>query len=375
MTNQSVDVEAAASSLLALVKSTTFAKPNLQTQSNICFSKNSQEHEQEHAEKMPRLINTYETVKVSDDDETRNGSSDETPSICDDVSSKRSLSSSLSSDRSELRMDEQNFDDVRSPNIVPNHDERRVSNCDKGNFLTTLMTLLKDDVHQDKLSFLSNGNSFVIHLSFATSLMPRMFNISNFRVFVRKLEQWGFTQVKQQKNTTDFFTFFHPLFRRDDPDGLYKITPRRLPRRFSCIAFPSTTNSGLSPQRDPVETLKFHRRSSTGSNLGSIQNAINRNLDISNGLQQRMQSLSNEGLNPLFLRKSSLGYHEPVPSFSQTAVNNATKNIVAAAVSCLMHDEVHTLNLLARRGHELNTTSLMNSASQGSLFQRPSLNN
>lgn len=201
--------------------------------------------------------------------------------------------------------------------------------------------------------------------------MPRHFNISKFRTFVRKLERWGFTQIKDPTKTDDHLKFFHPLFRRDQQDELLKISPRSLSRRSS-IALPSSTNTMNEGPPQRIETLKAPRRSSTGSGLGNIQVAINRNLDLSNNLQQRMQVLCNERDCPsLDLKRVSLGYDNPSfqsVSLSQTEVNNATKNVVAAAIQCLMHDEHHTLNLLARRGHELKRASLI-TGSQGMAFE------
>jgi len=260
--------------------------------------------------------------------------------------------------------------------------EKKIGSVYAHHFLTVLMNLLNDGIHKDKLSFLPDGNLFIINrISFSCSLMLRYFNISNFAVFTRTLKRLGFIQVKQHALpdlSDNYFLLYHPLFCKGDQEVVHTETNQ-------CHYFPKI------PIRNRASKALF-RHDQSSKNLYNVPNRIyssnqERKLrtqcddahSVSDGslYYTRMTKFSRSA----FLQDRGRRYvnsltkkHTGDMRHTQNLCHNAksknantslsqfeewrkiqdlTNDTVAAGIQCLLHDEDHTLDLLARRGHEI----------------------
>lgn len=273
-------------------------------------------------------------------------------------------------------------------------------------FLAVLMNLLTDRIHKDKISFLPDGKSFIINrMSFSRSLMPRFFDISNFAVFTRALKRLGFVQSHNHtlSNTCVILFLCPPLFRKDiqagamrkdnhsheySPKLLYKervIEAEALLRhdqsqknlyRASKKCY-SSTQEITSDELDSISNRVLHCMRRTALSTTSLfqnqgrhhVNSLTKNLighcDINH--QQDLCCLTKAKGFAILSQPDGYGtkqnlYRNPkVKSLATgltkfegySAVQNLTNDVVAAGVQCLLNDEDHTLDLIARRGHEL----------------------
>jgi len=225
-----------------------------------------------------------------------------------------------------------------SGRFVPNrrqrvYDDMRDSRTD---IQTILMNLLMTDMHKDTLSFLPNSNSFMIDCeSFKRLLMPRYFCLSSFGAFVKKLERRGFIQDNDPTIPGSHIIFSHPYFRKDNLGAL---------RQIKCVSKRSRGQKyGLrNPSTFSIEGCRRNLRRSSPK-------------IYSNNREHAMTSSDNEmnNLSPVLKCAS--------PTVSEYELYNArfelTKDVIADAVQCLLNDEDHTMDLLARRGHELMESS------------------
>lgn len=257
--------------------------------------------------------------------------------------------------------------------------EKKIGSVYAHHFLTVLMNLLNDGIHRDKLSFLPGGNLFIINrISFSCSLMPRYFNISNFATFARTLKRLGFIQVKQHALPDNYFLLCHPLFCKGEQEVVHTKTNQ-------CDYFPK-----IPHRKRAIKALFRHDQSSK-----KLYNAPNRIYSSNQEQELRTQcdatyNVSDGSLYYTRMTKFSRpdfsqdGGHRYVNSLTkedtgdirhtQNLCHNAksknansslsqveewhkiqdlTNDTVAAGIQCLLHDEDHTLDLLARRGHEI----------------------
>jgi len=258
--------------------------------------------------------------------------------------------------------------------------EKKTGSVYAHHFLAVLMNLLNDGIHKDKLSFLPGGNLFIINrISFSCSLMPRYFNISDIAVFTRTLKRLGFIQMKHHTLPDNCLLLRHPLFCEGDQDVVHTKTDQ-------CDYFP------LPHRKRALKALFRHDQSS--KNLYNVPNrAYSSNQErklltqcddtygVSDGPLYSTQmtkfsraALSQDGEHcyvnsPTKEDTSDMRHHQNL--CHNTKVNNAntslcqveelhrkqlqdiTHDVVAAGIQCLLYDKDHTLDLLARRGHEI----------------------
>ncbi len=205
-----------------------------------------------------------------------------------------------------------------------------------------LMHLLLQPEYSNIMHFLNDNRTFVIENvnKFGVNLMKQYFKLTKFGCFVGKLERWGFTHYTD--NERNCHMFYHPLFIRNDWTSLAKIkySPRStiantvkkdcVNDRKQISRVPHSTAAGIS-QGSGFQATSIH------DTAAKLRNEVNRCHELSS-----LCPMSIEGIIP------------------QSAVCNATKEVVEAAIECIMRDEDHTANLLARRGNEIrqpNTSS------------------
>lgn len=83
-------------------------------------------------------------------------------------------------------------------------------------FPQRLMEMLTDETITDSITWLPHGRSFLVHnpAKFTDEVLSRYFGACKFASFTRKLYRWGFRQISKGP---DQDSFFHKMFRRDEP--------------------------------------------------------------------------------------------------------------------------------------------------------------
>jgi len=84
-------------------------------------------------------------------------------------------------------------------------------------FPERLMEMLSDETITDSICWLPHGRSFLVvnPTKFTHDVQPEYFGACKFASFTRKLYRWGFRQISKGP---DAESYFHRLFRRDEPD-------------------------------------------------------------------------------------------------------------------------------------------------------------
>ena len=211
----------------------------------------------------------------------------------------------------------------------------------------TLMALLCDPVYQDMLTFLPDDTTFAILRPkvFASLLLPRFFSMSKLSSFVSKLELWGFKKVNDGPKI-GFQRFRHPLFRKDNWELCRKIKLQSRPK--------AKKSRKSSPQSQSLKPNYY-------SNL--IEDIISQDAKVEEpeqqskevrqlALQAQLRALQREE-SQLTAKKSQKRRLSLQTSSSAGDVIEATKDIVGAAIDCLLVDEDHTRSLLARHSLSL----------------------
>ena len=85
-------------------------------------------------------------------------------------------------------------------------------------FPQRLMEMLQDETIADSICWLPHGRSFLVlnPTKFTHDVLPEYFGACKFASFTRKLYRWGFRQISKGP---DAESYFHRLFRRDEPDS------------------------------------------------------------------------------------------------------------------------------------------------------------
>lgn len=104
----------------------------------------------------------------------------------------------------------------------------------KDSFPVALMKLLDDPTNDDVLTYLPDGESFVIvdPKKFTTDLMPQHFQVARFSTFTRRLKRWGFAQdapanhpgeTTPDREAANNAPYRHAKFRRGDMEACRKM--------------------------------------------------------------------------------------------------------------------------------------------------------
>eukprot|EP00551_Chaetoceros_affinis_P007063 CAMPEP_0203662508 /NCGR_PEP_ID=MMETSP0090-20130426/454_1 /ASSEMBLY_ACC=CAM_ASM_001088 /TAXON_ID=426623 /ORGANISM="Chaetoceros affinis, Strain CCMP159" /LENGTH=369 /DNA_ID=CAMNT_0050525307 /DNA_START=48 /DNA_END=1157 /DNA_ORIENTATION=- len=233
--------------------------------------------------------------------------------------------------------------------------------------LMKLLTTDGSDELMRSMFFLPDNNNFVIRNTkeFLEFIMPKYFQMTKFGCFIKKLERWGFGHTVIDKESDQHF-FHHPFFSRNNWALLRNI--RYTPMRGESAPKSKKYSTTSIVTRQSIERKDDRRIDGSDIPKPNLQSMLYREPMLSRQeLETGLTSLANirdqasSSSFESFSRRSSLlpPVSQTIPNSvcfqSQTAMNNATKDIVAKAIDCLLFDEEHTLQLLARRGQELNT--------------------
>ena len=267
-----------------------------------------------------------------------------------------------------------------------------------------LMKALTNIDYSDTMTFLPDNNNFIIikNERFSEDIMPNDFNMTKFGCFLNKLGQYGFIH-SMLENSRHLFS--HPYFRKNCWDLLQFINDTSLITDSSSL--PSSSPSPLNqtpynteqrtitrkrkPEHSPDYTLANHQAKyqktwqqnelpiqAISTNSADIfQSSLTQQLKISRQLEERMILNSLHGNASLPLSSSTLPQSSASTSTNLSSldshlsmmsnmfsvqnnqdVQNVTKDVVAKAIDCLLHDENHTLDLIARRGGEIHSRRL-----------------
>ncbi len=236
-----------------------------------------------------------------------------------------------------------------------------------------LMHLLTDEdrqrEHMNTMFFLPDNSYFVIRNNneFSQFIMPKYFQMTKFGCFIKKLERWGFTHTLINKKG-DQHLFHHPFFSRNKWDLLQNVqyTPMRgeaaQKNKKSSTSGTSTTTTRTPSIAHKKDSRRMSESACSTDTKASLQSSIHRELILSRQLEtglaalNKIRDLASPSLSAScssLMPRVSPAVPNSICFQSQTAMNNATKDIVAKAIDCLLHDEEHTRDLLARRGDEL----------------------
>ena len=212
---------------------------------------------------------------------------------------------------------------------------RQTANAIMYHFPIVLMDLLTDEIHQDQLSFLPDGKSFVIKReSFTRSLMPTYFNLFKFRSFLIVLKRWGFTQVKRSTIPHDCILLFHLSFQKDNIELMRRI--KYMPKivhwgRNTVVHY---NNSMEVRSRHSQSNLRHYPNRSCSTNQDQKEPAFCKKID-SQPLRSTPTSLSCD-------RITTYSTIFPYHAEENDITHGVKKNVIDATVQCLLNAEGHT---------------------------------
>jgi len=115
----------------------------------------------------------------------------------------------------------------------------------RATFPEKLMEVLNSSEAKNAISWLPNGNSFVI-LSpnlLTNNILPKHFKEAKFESFTRKLNRWGFKRISADNFPNDL-AYFHHLFQRDFPQLCHGMSGGKKPEEsFSHLRNPNFIHS------------------------------------------------------------------------------------------------------------------------------------
>uniref|UniRef100_A0A7S2HHJ9 HSF-type DNA-binding domain-containing protein n=1 Tax=Helicotheca tamesis TaxID=374047 RepID=A0A7S2HHJ9_9STRA len=193
----------------------------------------------------------------------------------------------------------------------------------------TLMTLLDDPSNSDVITFLPDGTSFAIlqPTVFASDLMPKHFNMVNYKAFVCKLNRWGFRQVTNRIGAR-CEVYQHPLFRQGE---------RGLCRKMKCLrsdqsnSLSAPISRASSPTTATGHAANLYRCFSSNNVTGEKKQRMRRPLE---------KELQDPQTPPAVIHDQKLERREPA-FVSQQALDRATTEVLGAAFEVLARDEGH----------------------------------
>lgn len=145
------------------------------------------------------------------------------------------------------RGEERNDDELGGSTPLPPKEKLR-ENDDFLSFQRKLFDLLENEEHSSIISWLPEGNAFVIRNKtlLETSILPKYFyRQSKYRSFIRRLQRWGFKRILR---STGFVAYSHKLFLKGRLDLCKKMT---------CMPSVRLT----VPATQPIEAAHVHQYS------------------------------------------------------------------------------------------------------------------
>lgn len=215
--------------------------------------------------------------------------------------------------------------------------------------LETLMRLVLDPVFDDMITFLPDEASFVVlsPKAFSSVILPNFFSMKKFSSFVRKLECYGFEQFKLC-GKIGHPAFRHDLFRKSDPELCRKIRYQPyLNNRKKHLEILSKKNNQSIKIGDYVSVQKKDEKNMEDKGPLNRQLVLEAQL---RALQDEENKLTANKYTYFGRKVSSLRFQHISPDDD---VIEVTRNIVGAAIDCLLVDEDHTRHLLARHSLRL----------------------
>ncbi|KAH6887329.1 winged helix DNA-binding domain-containing protein [Coprinopsis sp. MPI-PUGE-AT-0042] len=151
--------------------------------------------------------------------------------------------------------------------------------------------ILDDPVVQPILSWGPKGDCFVIKNvnEFSKTILPRLYNHSNFASFVRQLNKYDFHKIKNRDgNTFDehSWAFCHPHFLADRREGLENIKRKGPTQRVTQAAHAAAAVAIVQQQQQAATALL-----GGGSTIGSLTSDVLRLLDDNEDLKRRLKVL------------------------------------------------------------------------------------
>ncbi len=241
-------------------------------------------------------------------------------------------------------------------------------------FPEALMELLTNDKHQDLMCFLPDDKNFIIANSkkFSEEVMPKYFKMSKFGCFLNRLTKFGFTHAALDN---DQYIFFHPLFHRSDWVSLQHIEYKPIKVEIGAEKKPTDFTRKRKLDYSDVKVSYANPVSKVlclkETNLSPFHSFLSQE-DMSHEIQKschistdcrRNHSFSLSPPTNLSLEDSHGSLLSSIISSSREMsasdlIETATKDVVTKAIDCLLYDESHTLDLLARRGQEVHCRRL-----------------
>jgi len=303
-----------------------------------------------------------------------------------------------------------NIDENREPFLKVESTEALIPDDGQPlSFTQKLMTLLLDSTNNDIITFLPDGTYFAMRTKeFSEGPLHSMFQLDSFQEFLEQMQAWGFTRIggNEDESRTGIQVFRHPMFRRDNPEGLKSMkfgqnpTEARMsaiPDRLNTIHLAKSEDSGtasaasstkrrLSPRTekdtedsqqkalrvyegDKVESmgdLPIVRTSSSGCDSEPSVARRRSSTEIRSyalamtTAELDMQSTGGDDCSDDHSRPFLTGAKEAKasPSLIEGGVERATQTIVTDAIETLLFDEGHTRETYKKHEKELSQSSL-----------------
>ncbi|KAL3936324.1 MAG: hypothetical protein SGBAC_008339 [Bacillariaceae sp.] len=113
-------------------------------------------------------------------------------------------------------------------------------------FTQKIMTLLLDSTNNDTITFLPDGTYFAMRTKeFSEGPLRSALLLHSFQEFLEQMKGWGFTRVcgNEDEARTGIQVFRHPMFRRDNPEGLKSMKFGQNPTEARMSAIPERLNT------------------------------------------------------------------------------------------------------------------------------------
>ena len=224
-------------------------------------------------------------------------------------------------------------------------------------FPQRLMTILSDSSLSDVISWLPHGRSFVIIrpdtlaervLKYLPSTDPR--SSTKYTSFTRKLNRWGF---RQETRGPDTGAFYHPLFRRDQPNWCQHMIcqkPRKRPSKITQDEGMITeicTTSSLPPKEHKIQTIKHDPLTCERNRLNEYRSVCN--ASAVSGDDQSISSSSTSSVaaspSPIISSLNFPSYSPPVLTFTPTMPHVIVNDSKLVESSLKARDEMERLSI------------------------------